>query len=111
MLSQTRSVSLSLMLLYTILLKKSILYDKKEEKIMNNEKMLIKSGLNKKGQQKYSEVKVYKKLPKGWKETTGTMTDPHGYKWIDNGQSLFIKGKDGKYTKNTKREIALLKKK
>ena len=32
---------------------------------MSKEKMLIKSGLDKNGNQKYTEVKVYKKLPKG----------------------------------------------
>lgn len=68
---------------------------------MSKEKMLIKSGLDKNGNQKYTEVKVYKKLPRGWKETKGTLTDPIGYKWIDNNQSIFAKDKKGRYLRQT----------
>lgn len=68
---------------------------------MSKEKMLIKSGLDKNGNQKYTEVKVYKKLPKGWKETKGTLTDPVGYKWIDNNKSIFAKNKKGKLIRKT----------
>lgn len=68
---------------------------------MAKEKMLIKSGLDKNGNQKYTEVKVYKKLPKGWKETKGTLTDPAGYKWIDNNKSIFAKNKNGKHIRKT----------
>ena len=32
-------------------------------------------------------------VPQGWKETEGAMTAPNGYKWYDNGESLF----GGKY--------------
>lgn len=63
--------------------------------------ILIKSGLDKNGQQKYTEVKVYKKLPKGWKETKGTLTDPKGYKWIDNNKSIFARDKKGRYIRQT----------
>ena len=73
---------------------------------MSKEKMLLKNGLDKNGNQKYTEVKVYKKLPKGWKETKGTLTDPVGYKWIDNNKSIFAKDKKGRYVRQT----ALLKK-
>lgn len=53
------------------------------------EKKLVKNGLDRMGNQKYTEVKVYKKIPKGWKEIKGATTAPAGYKWIDNGERLF----------------------
>lgn len=37
------------------------------------------------------EVRVYKNLPKGWKVTQGTLTQPAGTVWINNGKSLFPK--------------------
>lgn len=77
---------------------------------MKKEKILIKSGLNKKGQQKFSTVDVYTNIPKGWKEISGVSTAPQGYKWIYNGESLFSKGANGNYEKNIKRKTALLKK-
>lgn len=53
------------------------------------EVILRKSGLDKQGNQKYTEYKVYKRKPKGWKENKGATTAPRGYKWIHNGKSLF----------------------
>ena len=46
--------------------------------------------------QNENETKVYKTLPKGWRVTEGTLTQPVGTVWIDNGKSVFAKGKDGK---------------
>lgn len=54
------------------------------------------------------EVKVCKKIPKGWKIEEGTLTQPVGTVWIKNGEPLFVKGKDGKMHKNPKRGSALL---
>lgn len=51
--------------------------------------ILIKSGLDRQGRQRYTEIRVYSRMPKGWKETKGATTAPRGYKWIDNGKSLF----------------------
>ena len=75
---------------------------------MKKETILMKNGLDKNGQQLYNEVKVYKHMPKGWKETEGTMTDPSGYKWIDNNKPLFTKDKNGKRIHNKNRQSALL---
>ena len=50
------------------------------------------------------EVKVYKKKPAGWEKTEGTLTQPRGTVWINNGESLFAKNKNG----TPKRKIALL---
>lgn len=41
-------------------------------------------------------VKVCKTLPKGWEVDNYAMTQPVGTVWINNGKSLFTKGKDGK---------------
>ena len=51
--------------------------------------MLQKAGLDKQGHQKLTAVRVYKKKPNGWREIKGASTAPVGYKWIDNGKSLF----------------------
>lgn len=56
---------------------------------MKQDKILIKSGLDKQGNQRYSAIKVYKRMPKDWKEDKGATTAPIGYKWITNGKSLF----------------------
>lgn len=48
-----------------------------------------KNGLSKSGKQKWQRVRVYKKMPKGWKVTEGVMTNPAGYKMIDNKKSWF----------------------
>lgn len=29
------------------------------------------------------------KLPEGWKRTKGTMTQPNGWYWANNGKSIF----------------------
>lgn len=55
----------------------------------SNELILMKTGLDEQGNQKYTEIKVYKRKPAGWKETNGATTAPRGYKWIDNGKSRF----------------------
>ena len=68
---------------------------------MAKEKLLMKNGLDKNGHQIYAEVEVYKRLPKGWKETKGTLTDPSGYKWIDNNKSIFAKDKKGNHVRKT----------
>lgn len=36
-------------------------------------------------------VKIYRKMPEGWKVTEGAMTAPCGLIWINNGKSL-LKG-------------------
>lgn len=41
-------------------------------------------------------TKVYKTLPKGWRVLKGTLTQPAGMVWIDNGKSLISKDKNGK---------------
>ena len=51
--------------------------------------MLIKSEIDREGNQKYTAVRTYTRLPKGWKETKGATTAPKGYTWIDNGKSRF----------------------
>ena len=51
--------------------------------------MLRKAGLDKQGNQQFTAVRVYQRMPNGWKETEGALTAPVGYKWIDNGKSLF----------------------
>ena len=30
-------------------------------------------------------------MPEGWKVIAGTLTQPRGYVWISNGQSLFAR--------------------
>lgn len=66
---------------------------KADKPLARNEKLLF--GIRKDGSDVH-EVRIYKKVPKGWKVTEGTMTDPIGYKWIDNKKSLFAKDKNGK---------------
>lgn len=34
-------------------------------------------------------------MPEGWKVIEGTLTQPRGYVWISNGQSLFARDKNG----------------
>ena len=51
--------------------------------------MLRKSGLDKEGNQNYTAIRVYKKIPNGWKVDEGAKTAPIGYKWVTNGQSVF----------------------
>lgn len=46
-------------------------------------------------------IKVYKKMPKGWKKSEGTLTQPLGTVWANNGQSLFTKDKNGKSLRKT----------
>lgn len=72
------------------------------------QKILRKTGRTNDGKQLYKEVRVFKKLPKGWKVTEGALTAPSGYKWINNGESIFSKAKDGKLVKNPKRKHAFL---
>ena len=36
-------------------------------------------------------VKVLNKLPNGWRVIQGAATAPRGYKWVNNGKSLFSK--------------------
>lgn len=50
-----------------------------------------KAGLTKTGKQKYRKVRVYNKMPKGWKTSEGVMTNPIGFKMIDNRKSWFSK--------------------
>lgn len=63
-----------------------------------------KSDSNEKASSKPSSAEILKhfeerglvhneEVPQGWKETEGAMTAPNGYKWYDNGESLF----GGKY--------------
>lgn len=52
-----------------------------------------KAGLTKKGKQKWTKTRVYKKMPKGWKVKDGVMTNPYGFKMIDNGKS-WVKGEN-----------------
>lgn len=54
------------------------------------------------------EVQVYKRLPKGWKITEGTMTEPVGTRWASNGEPFFVKDKSGKYHKNLNYRQALV---
>lgn len=61
----------------------------KKTTVKSNELFLMKTGLDEQGNQKYTEIKVYKRKPAGWKETNGATTAPRGYKWIDNGKSHF----------------------
>jgi hypothetical protein len=35
------------------------------------------------------EIKIYDKMPKGWKRLKGAQTAPRGYEWICNGKSRF----------------------
>lgn len=51
--------------------------------------MLVKSGLDREGNQQYTATRVYARKPKGWKETKGATTAPKGYTWINNGKSRF----------------------
>ena len=48
-----------------------------------------KHGISKTGKQKYQRVRVYEKMPKGWKVSQNVTTNPKGYKLIDNNKSLF----------------------
>lgn len=41
-----------------------------------------------------AEYEIFE-MPKGWKITKGTMTQPVGYVWVNNGQSLFAKDENG----------------
>lgn len=36
-------------------------------------------------------VRVYRKLPEGWRINNLATTAPHGYMWIWNGKNLFSK--------------------
>ena len=36
-------------------------------------------------------VKVLNELPNGWRVIEGATTAPVGYKWVNNGKSLFSK--------------------
>lgn len=72
------------------------------------QKILRKAGKASDGRPLYEEVRVFKRLPKGWKVDDGARTAPSGYKWINNGESFFSKNKDGKYIKNPKRKTAFL---
>jgi hypothetical protein len=35
------------------------------------------------------EIKIYDKMPKGWKRLKGAQTARRGYEWICNGKSRF----------------------
>lgn len=35
------------------------------------------------------DVRVFDKMPDGWRELKGALTAPLGYKWISNGKSFF----------------------
>ena len=49
--------------------------------------MLKKTGKDKEGNQQYTAVRVYKKMPNGWKDDKNGQA-PAGYKSIHNGKSL-----------------------
>lgn len=36
-------------------------------------------------------VKILNKLPNGWRVIEGALTAPIGYKWVNNGKSVFSK--------------------
>lgn len=36
-------------------------------------------------------VKVLNEMPNGWRVIQGAITAPRGYKWVNNGKSLFSK--------------------
>lgn len=46
-----------------------------------------------------TEILRYDTMPEGWKVTEGATRHPKGWKWINNGESLF----------SGKREFALLR--
>lgn len=55
--------------------------------------MLVKSDIDRAGNQRYTAHRVYEKMPKGWKEIDVAKTAPHGYKWISNGKSALFGGR------------------
>ena len=61
--------------------------------------MLVKSGLDREGNQLYTAYRVYERKPKGWKELKGATTAPKGYTWINNGKHIL----------SSKRKYALVK--
>ena len=53
------------------------------------EMIAIRSGLDGNGNQKYTHIPVYDRMPEGWRKIQGALTAPRGYAWIHNGKSLF----------------------
>lgn len=37
------------------------------------------------------EYRVFQTVPTGWKIMQGATCHPHGYRWINNGKSIFDK--------------------
>lgn len=68
----------------------------------------LKVGKFANGEQKFEDIRVYKRLPKGWRILDGTLTQPSGYAWADNKERFFIKDSNGKYKKNEKYETAFV---
>ena len=60
-----------------------------------NQKRRRKMEMSKASRDLLAEFEIFE-MPKGWKITKGTMTQPVGYVWINNGQSLFAKDENGK---------------
>ena len=60
------------------------------------EYMLIQSGIDEKGRQKFVAVEIWNEIPSyewRWKRVNGT-TAPKGYVWISNGKSRFSKERE-----------------